>query len=116
MSEIRVDCPHCGSTFNVMVDGEPSSMMVFCCARCQTPLMYYHGETSELDREEFANLRKRLSKVLDVVMKQEGAVSEAAQSLKKIVEASNHEITEDNLELLKKSLDEMDAGSFIDSL
>lgn len=113
---MHIDCPHCGSSFNVDIDGEPSSMMVFSCAKCQTPLMYFNGETAELDREEFAHLRKRLSKVLDVVMRQDGSVSEVAQSLKKMVDASNHEITDEALEKLQKDLAEMDADSFLEKL
>lgn len=125
MSELRIECPHCGSAFNVMVDGEPSNMMVFPCAHCQTPLMYFHGETLELDRDEFANLRKRLSRVLDVVMKQDGSVGEMADSLKKIVEASNaiaesrsagSEISEDALAQLEKDLADLDVDSFLEKM
>ena len=83
MSEFHIECPHCGSNFEVQLYGEPSNMMVFPCARCKTPLMYYHGQVLELDREEFAGLRERLSKVLNVVMKHERSVSEVADSLKR---------------------------------
>ena len=55
-----------------MLDGEPSSMMVFACAKCKTPLMHMAGVTSELDREEFARLRERLNRVLSAVMKRGG--------------------------------------------
>jgi len=125
MSELRIECPHCGTTFNVQVDGEPSNMMVFPCARCQTPLMFFHGETLELDRDEFANLRSRLAKVLDVVMKQDGSVSEMADSLKKIVETSNaiaesrasgSEISEDALKQLEKDLADLDVDSFLEKM
>jgi hypothetical protein len=53
--------------------------------------MFYHGEISELDREEFAGLREKLSKVLNVVMRQNSSVSEVADSLRKLVEISNGE-------------------------
>lgn len=89
MSELHINCPHCGSSFQVMVKGEPSSMMVFSCVRCKTPLMYYGGETAELDRDEFAGLRKRLSKVLDVVVSNDASVKEVADSLRRMVDASN---------------------------
>ena len=127
MSELRIDCPHCGSTFNVMLDGEPSSMMVFACAKCKTPLMYCNGVTSELDREEFTRLRERLNRVLSAVMKREGEVSEVAASLKHLVEDSNalaesrHEsekpvITDDALESLQKGLAELDVDSFLEKM
>lgn len=126
MSELRIDCPHCGSSFNVMLDGEPSSMMVFACAKCKTPLMYCGGVTSELDREEFTRLRERLNRVLNAVMKQDGAISEVAGSLKKLVDESNaraderhHEsspITEDALADLQKGLAELDVDSFLENL
>lgn len=116
MSELHIDCPHCGASFEVMVDGEPSSMMVFACAKCQTPLMHFHGVTSELDREEFATLRKRLSKVIDVALKQNGELADVAKTLKELVDDSNHGITEEALDSLQRDLDQMDANSFIDSL
>lgn len=124
MSELRIDCPHCGSSFNVVLDGEPSSMMVFACAKCKVPLMHMGGVTSELDRDEFAKLRERLKRVLSAVMKQDGTISEVAGSLKKLVDESNARaegresspITEDALAELQKGLDEMDVDSFLEKL
>lgn len=135
MSELHINCPHCGSSFQVMVKGEPSSMMVFSCVKCKTPLMYYGGETAELDREEFAGLRKRLSKVLDVVISNDSSVKEVADSLRSMVDASNAiaeermersqegrrdesavAITDEALEQLQKDLAEMDADKFLESL
>ena len=126
MSEMDIECPHCGTKFKVQVDGDFSNMMVFPCARCQTPLMCYHGEISELDREEFAKLRQRLSKVLDVVMRQDGTVGEVANTLKKLVEVSNNRaeergqnhtpITDDVLDSLQKDLNEMDVDEFLSKL
>jgi len=146
MSELHINCPHCGSSFQVMVKGEPSSMMVFSCVKCKTPLMYYGGDTAELDREEFAGLRKRLSKVLDVVISNDSSVKEVADSLRSMVDASNaiaeeraqqgrvdesagiasgtasgHRtgavaITDEALDQLQKNLDEMDVDSFLKSL
>lgn len=132
MSELHINCPHCGSAFQVMVKGEPSSMMVFSCVKCKTPLMYYGGETAELDREEFAGLRKRLSKVLDVVISNDSSVKDVADSLRRMVDASNAlaeeregsregksraaAITDEALEQLQKDLAEMDADKFLESL
>ena len=127
MSELRIDCPHCGSTFNVMLDGEPSSMMVFACAKCKTPLMHCAGVTSELDRDEFTKLRERLNRVLNAVMKRDGEVSEVAASLKKLVEESNaraeergsestHAISDEALAELQKGLAEMDVDSFLEKM
>lgn len=135
MSELHINCPHCGSSFQVMVKGEPSSMMVFSCVKCKTPLMYYGGETAELDREEFAGLRKRLSKVLDVVISNDSSVKDVADSLRRMVDASNalaeertersqqgrrdevaSAITDEALEQLQKDLAEMDVDKFLESL
>ena len=127
MSEMHIECPHCGTKFKVQVDGDFSNMMVFPCARCQTPLMCYHGEISELDREEFAKLRQRLSKVLDVVMRQDGTVGEVANTLKKLVDVSNARaadreqedrsaITDDVLETLQKDLADLDVDAFLSKL
>ena len=127
MSEMSIECPHCGTKFKVQIDGDFSNMMVFPCAKCQTPLMCYHGEISELDREEFTKLRERLSKVLDVVMKQDSTVSEVASSLKKLVDVSNSRaaereqdehsaITDDMLESLQHDLADLDVDSFLNKL
>ena len=124
---MHIECPHCGTKFKVQVDGDFSNMMVFPCARCQTPLMCYHGEISELDREEFAKLRQRLSKVLDVVMRQDGTVGEVANTLKKLVDVSNARaadreqedrsaITDDVLETLQKDLADLDVDAFLSKL
>jgi hypothetical protein len=110
-----------------MLDGEPSSMMVFACAKCKIPLMHMAGVTSELDREEFARLRERLNRVLSAVMKREGEVSEVAASLKKLVDESNARaeeresesavaISDEALAELQKGLDEMDVDSFLEKL
>ena len=135
MSELHINCPHCGSSFQVMVKGEPSNMMVFSCVKCKTPLMYYGGDTAELDREEFAGLRKKLSKVLDVVISNDSSVKEVADSLRSMVDASNAiaeeraekaqesrraegpvSITDEALEQLQKDLAEMDVDKFLESL
>ena len=126
MSELDIECPHCGTKFKVQIDGDFSNMMVFPCARCQTPLMCYHGEVSELDREEFTKLRQRLSKVLDVVMRQDGTVGEVANTLRKLVDVSNNRaeereqnhthITDDVLDSLQKDLNEMDVDEFLSKL
>lgn len=131
---MHIDCPHCGTSFEVQVDGEPSNMMVFCCARCKTPLMYFHGVVSELDRDEFANLRKRLTRALDVVVSRDSSMAEVANSIKKLVEESEERaaeraeerteeraesqtvITDDILNLLQQELDNLDAESFLDKL
>ena len=88
MSEFHIDCPHCGTSFDAQIQGDGANMMVFCCARCKTPLMYYHGEVAELDREEFAGLRKKLSRAIDAVVSNGGAMGAVAEALKKMVEAS----------------------------
>lgn len=126
MNNLHIECPHCGASFDVQIEGDMSNMMVFPCAKCQTPLMCYHGEIVELDRDEFANLRKRLSRVIDVVMKQDSSVSEVADSLRKMVEISNAKaaarlqenssISEDDLSQLEKDLAEMDVDSFLDKI
>ena len=127
MSELRIDCPHCGATFNVDIDGKPSSMMVFACARCKVPLMHMGGVTSELDRQEFAKLRERLARVLNAAMRQDGETNAVVNSLKKLVEESNvraeeresettSAISDEALADLQKGLDEMDVDSFLEKL
>ena len=88
--------------------------------------MCYHGEVSELDREEFSKLRERLSKVLNVVMRQDGTVGEVANALKKLVDVSNARadereqnhtaITDDELDALQKDLADLDVDAFLSKL
>jgi len=89
-------------------------------------LMCYHGEISELDREEFSKLREKLSKVLNVVMRQDGTVGEVANALKKLVDVSNARaeerdqnhtaITDDELDALQKDLADLDVDAFLSKL
>ena len=88
MNEFHIDCPHCGTSFDAQIQGDGANMMVFCCARCKTPLMYFHGEVAELDRDEFAGLRKKLSRAIDAVVSNGGAMGAVAEALKKMVDAS----------------------------
>ena len=88
--------------------------------------MCYHGEISELDREEFSKLREKLSKVLNVVMRQDGTVGEVANALKKLVDVSNARaeerdqnhtaITDDELDALQKDLADLDVDTFLSKL
>lgn len=71
MESIRFVCPHCGLKMEATLQGKPSLLMVFVCARCKEPLMRFDGEVFELDREEFVNLRKKLSPVIGQLLKQE---------------------------------------------
>lgn len=89
MRVIHIGCPHCGTTFDAQIQGEGANMMVFCCVRCKTPLMYFHGEVAELDRAEFAGLRKKLSRAIDAVAAGDGTMAQVAAALKKMVDASN---------------------------
>ena len=89
MSVIHIGCPHCGTSFDAQIQGEGANMMVFCCVRCKTPLMYFHGEVAELDRDEFAGLRKKLSRAIDAVAAGDGTMAQVAAALKKMVDASN---------------------------
>ena len=102
MSEIHINCPHCGVSFDAQLHGDSANMMVFCCARCKTPLMYYHGEVAELDRDEFAGLRKKLSRAIDAVVSNGGAMGAVAEALKKMVDASEALAEERDSERLEK--------------
>ncbi len=58
-------CPHCGLKMELLVEQERTpSMMVFICARCKEPLMRYGGEVFDLEKAEFANLRKKLAPLI----------------------------------------------------
>lgn len=127
MEKLHIDCPHCGASFDVELQGEKANMMVFCCAQCKTPLMYCHGEVGELDRDEFANLRKKLSRAIEAAVSRDGSLAGVADALRQMVDASNAiaeerepepkaPITDESLAALQKVLDEMDAESFLDQL
>lgn len=130
MENLHVDCPHCGASFNVELHGEKANMMVFCCAHCKTPLMYCHGEVGELDKEEFAGFRKKLSRVIEAAVKRDSSLAGVADALREMVNtadelaeaqaaaetAAKHVIDDEALAALQKGLDEMDAESFLDQL
>lgn len=137
MSNLHIECPHCGASFDVELQGETANMMVFCCAKCKTPLMYCHGEVGELDRDEFANLRKKLTRAIDAAVSRDGSLAGVADALRQMVDASNalaeeradmrnamesssepeqNQLTDESLAALQKELDELDAESFLDQL
>lgn len=64
MDEVKLVCPHCGLRMKVEIAGKKSSLMVFVCARCNSPLMRFEGEVFELDRKEFSAIRKKLAPVI----------------------------------------------------
>lgn len=75
MELVRFVCPHCSLRMEAQLEGKPSSMMVFVCARCKSPLMRYAGEVFELDKEEYAGLRKKLSPVIAKLLQEHNAPS-----------------------------------------
>lgn len=137
MSNLHIECPHCGASFDLELQGEKANMMVFSCARCGTPLMYCHGEVGELDKDEFANLRKKLTRAIDAAVSRDGNLASVAEALKGMLDKSNEiaeerasetveesaekapegsALTDETLANLQKELDEMDAESFLDQL
>lgn len=137
MSNLHIECPHCGASFDLELQGEKANMMVFSCARCGTPLMYCHGEVGELDKDEFANLRKKLTRAIDAAVSRDGNLASVAEALKGMLDKSNEiaeerasetveesaekapegsSLTDETLANLQKELDEMDAESFLDQL
>lgn len=134
MSNLHIECPHCGASFELELQGEKANMMVFSCARCQTPLMYCHGEVGELDKDEFANLRKKLTRAIDAAVSRNGNLAAVAEALKGMLDKSNEiaeeraseiveehaekpaPLTDESLANLQRELDELDAESFLDQL
>lgn len=130
MSHLHIECPHCGASFELELQGEKANMMVFSCARCNTPLMYCHGEVGELDKDEFATLRKKLTRAIDAAVSRDGNLAPVAEALRGMLDKSNEiaevrekdqtekssALTDESLENLQKELDELDAESFLDRL
>lgn len=102
MDEVRLVCPHCGLPMKVLVEGKKSSLMVFVCARCNSPLMRFEGEVFELDRTEFSAIRKKLSPVISQLQNE-------AESRPSISDELMRELAE-NLENCK------DVSDFIDKI
>lgn len=125
MENLHIDCPHCGSSFDVDVHGKKANMIVFSCAHCKAPLVYCNGMVGEMDAEGFADLRKKLTKVIQAAVRQ-GPLDEVTQELKKVVEESiaradvktfgKQSISDESLSLLEKDLSEMDVDSFLENL
>ena len=141
MSEFHIDCPHCGSSFDAQIQGDGANMMVFCCARCKTPLMYYHGEVADSNGGAMGAVAEALKKMVDasealaeertekgdsLPSPREGsAPSEFENVAEKIAGAmaSNDAesvrpavISDDVLSDLQKDLDELDVDSFLSKL
>lgn len=120
---MHLTCPHCGFTMDVSLRGKPSAMVVCVCSRCKAPLMCYEGEIYELDRDEFQNLRSKLTPVLDALLSkaQEGASArmvEAAPKEAAPVESSSlGVISKSDVEDLTIDLEiSQDVSDFIDRI
>ncbi len=109
-------CPHCGLSMDVLLRGKPSSMIVFICSRCKSPLMRYEGEIFELDREEFNSLRKKLSRVLDALVEESSDIKR--EGLAEIpLWNSDDSITSEAVDEMLKLLEESkDVDDFINQI
>lgn len=87
MELIELLCPHCGLKMGLEVEKRTSSMIVFVCAQCQTPLMLLSGEVFELDREEFAHLRKKLSPIISKLLEEYPVPSERDEAMRELAES-----------------------------
>lgn len=133
MNLLHIECPHCGGSFDVELQSEKANTMVFSCARCNTPLIYCHGEVGELDQEEFSGLRQKLTRAIDAAISRNAVAPEVAKALMGMLdsaavtsephvtqetkaETSKNALTDESLNLLQKELDELDAESFLDQL
>ncbi|HPW93789.1 MAG TPA: hypothetical protein PLT31_01250 [Fibrobacteraceae bacterium] len=116
MDSIQMTCPHCGLSMDVLLRGKPSSMIVFICSRCKSPLMRYEGEIFELDREEFNSLRKKLSRVLDALVEESSDIKR--EGLAEIpLWNSDDSITSEAVDEMLKLLEESkDVDDFINQI
>lgn len=133
MESIRFVCPHCGLKMEATLEGKPSLMMVFVCARCKEPLMRFDGEVFELDREEFVNLRRKLNPVIGKLLeeansdranlvKTEEAQVKASENTEKeqIIDSEKPTvrplINDDFMQALAMNLECSDVSEFIDKM
>ncbi|HHX14766.1 MAG TPA: hypothetical protein GX724_01225 [Fibrobacter sp.] len=116
MNSIRMVCPHCGLNMDVSLRGKPSSMIVFVCSRCDSPLMRYEGEVFELDREEFQTLRKKLSSVLNALVEESIDPKEASLT-EGAVWGTSESISSEAVDEMIKILDDCeDVDDFINQI
>ncbi|MFA6623554.1 MAG: hypothetical protein WCS54_05530 [Fibrobacteraceae bacterium] len=120
---MHLTCPHCGFTMDVSLRGKPSAMVVCVCSRCKAPLMCYEGEVYELDRDEFQNLRRKLTPVLDALLSkaQEGASARMVEAVPKeaapVESASLGAISKSDVEDLTIDLEtSQDVSDFINRI
>lgn len=122
MDEMHIKCPHCGNEMEVSLQGKKSSMVVCVCGRCKSPLVSLDGDVSELDREEFHSLRKKLSKIVDALRECAGTDRELLPIVDRHEEVSRAEtnadrISKDDIDNLKIDLETCkDVSEFIDRL
>ena len=97
-------------------------MVVCVCGRCKSPLVSLDGDVSELDREEFHSLRKKLSKIVDALRECAGTDRDLLPIVDRNEEVSRAEtnadrISKDDIDNLKIDLETCkDVSEFIDRL
>jgi len=56
MSAAEVQCPKCGACCEIGME-HGIEVIVLECPSCETPLVFYHGQTFAIDRAEFRYLK-----------------------------------------------------------
>ena len=68
MSTIQITCPHCKEESEIHLESD-ARMVVLSCAHCKTSLMYYYGETFQVDSVEMSTLSEKRMQAVQGYMK-----------------------------------------------
>ena len=76
MSSLKIVCPHCQERLKLKVDVD-TEMLIMNCPACNSALMYYFGQTYEVDSVEMTDYSSKKMKKSKAALNKENEISES---------------------------------------
>jgi len=68
MARLTIECLSCGAKAELAIEAE-AEMVLLNCFNCKKPILYYHGETTEVDELEMGKLQEDSMKAIEGFLK-----------------------------------------------
>ena len=68
MKKLIIICPSCSSKADLSIEAE-AEMVLLNCFQCKTPILYFHGETTQVDEGEMGKFQEESMKAIQGFLK-----------------------------------------------
>ena len=68
MKKLTIICPSCSSKADLSIEAE-AEMVLLNCFQCKTPILYFHGETTQVDEVEMGKFQEESMKAIQGFLK-----------------------------------------------